>query len=694
MSFDKNTFVPLVILGWLGISVLIFFIQPMNLPLLTIVYPAFFKAIFSIQFRLPDSFFWDLSAEITSLALHGAAGVLFLRLCMRLPAWIEWAAGVFMGIGLANFILELWAIPFLLNRWTVLLSLIALALILYVCKKRWGWAPPEEPAAADPVSDRLQRILFWSAWSILALMAALFFYHALLFPVQYWDALILYIHYGKMIYQQGGFPILHCLQVGLGLGANYPHLYPLHQAATAMMFGYWSDLYGQLLPPLAGLGSMLILYCLGLRLLKNRLSAIYAVLAFCSISLVSTYFILASDYALVMFYTALFLLFLEAFLSQPSIRRVLPLMAVSAIFPHINYLGWIVWPVLVLAIAWSYAFTVKWNKSDAVKIAGWLFFWFGLGLTWYIRNYLVTGNPVYAFFPKIFGGVNINLDVLASCNQEWTAHGIGAAHFGESLWQRIVNSLRFFQADWRFSPLLTGIMLPGLLLGWKRRQPFFGMAAVLFALYFIYQYIVSGLYFYHTLAVFPILGLFVGRFLHQVACPKIMASYCVLLLIAGLAPGLSTVIMGPKMPRPTLPLFAHPGLSPEEFYRIVFRSEAPAWRYINRRLEPDSLILTHDNRYHVYRDDIRIIHLDDCGLTPLYGAPYPEVHQELLKRGVGWYLFIPDEKSHPITVRLGHLDYLDDKNYYELVFSSGNTPESLRLYKLLNPETPWKKRLK
>ncbi|MGC9328170.1 MAG: hypothetical protein ACP5I1_11090, partial [Candidatus Hinthialibacter sp.] len=399
MRFDKNAFVSLAILAWLGVSVLIFFVQPMNRPLLTVVYPAFFKALFSIQFRLPDSFFRDLSAGLASLALHGVIGVLFLRLCMRLPRWIEWAAGVFLGIGLANFILEFWAIPFWLNRWTVLLSLTGLVLLLYGCKKIWGWAPPEEPATPDPLSGRLQRILFWSAWSILALMAALFFYHALLFPVQYWDALILYIHYGKMTYQQSGFPILHCLQVGLGLGANYPHLYPLHQASTAMLFGQWSDLYGQLLPPLAGFSSMLILYHLGLRLLRDRLSAIYAVLAFCSVSLVTSYFIWASDYALVMFYTVLFLLFLHEYLSRPSIRRVLPLMAVSAIFPHINYLGWIVWPVLVLAIAWSYAFTVRWKKSEGWKIAGWLVFWFGLGLTWYVRNYLVTGNPVYAFFP-------------------------------------------------------------------------------------------------------------------------------------------------------------------------------------------------------------------------------------------------------------------------------------------------------
>lgn len=656
------------------------------------MYPAFFRALSFIEIRWPDSFFLNLLRESISLALHGVVGFMFLRLFLRLPRSIEWIAGIFMGIGLATFILELWAIPFLLDRWTVLLSLLALGLLFYAAKRFWGWAEEEVSVLQELPLARWDKVLFGCAAAILGLITLLSFYHALLFPVDYWDALILYIHYGKMTYQQGGFPVLVCLQVGLGLGANYPHLYPLHQAATAMLFGQWADLYGQLLPPLAGLGSILIAYCLAVRLFRHRLTAVFSTLAFRSVPFVSTYFVWASDYSLVMLYTLLFLLFLEAFVSNSTIRRLFPLLAVAAIFPHINYLGWIVWPPLLLAILWRYPAIAEKSSRGWICIGGWLVFWFGWGLTWYVRNWLVTGNPVYAFFPQIFGGININLEVLESCNLEWMAHGQGAAQFGDTLWQKVVNSLIFFQTDWRFAPWLTGIMLPGLLLGWKRRQPFFVIAAFLFALYFVYQYIISGLYWYHTIAALPILGLFVGRFLSQAEGDSIRRGFYYLFLVAALVPGVSVAIMGPKMPSAKLPLFSRPGLSPEEFYLFAGRlgkydyKDAPAWSFVNKNLENGAVILTHDNRYHVYRDDISIVHLDDCGLTPFYGKSYPDVHRELLRRSIHYYLYISDEDSHPITARLGHKFYLNNPDYYELLYEAEKEENHARLYRLKNGE--------
>jgi hypothetical protein len=93
-----------------------------------------------------------------------------------------------------------------------------------------------------------------------------------------------------------------------------------------------------------------------------------------------------------------------------------------------------------------------------MMIGGWLVFWFGWG--YLVRAKLVGyGNPVYAFFPRFSaekyqsGGA----DILQPGRM---AHGQGAAQFCDTLWKKVVNSLVFFQSDWRFAPLLTGIMLP------------------------------------------------------------------------------------------------------------------------------------------------------------------------------------------------------------------------------------------
>ncbi len=631
------------------------------------------------MFRFPDHFFYAIFFEIISLSLHACIGILFLRLFFRLPKVLEITAGVFTGIGLSNFFLVIAAIFFLLNSFSAWLVTICLLFVLVYLNYVYGMKKEGPDFTAEPFQDSYSSWLYAGAYACLALITIFSFYHALFFPVDYWDSLIYYVHYGKMTYQQGGFPILYCLQVGLGLGANYPHLFPLHQAVTATMFGWWSDLYGQMLCPLAGLGCTIVVYYLALNLFKNRLVAITTALAFRTVPFVTSYIIWASDYALVMVYTALFLFFIAWFLEKKTWWSLQPVLCISAIFPHINYLGWIVWPCVVLAI-WFARGQLFSHRNQFVPAVISLVFWLILGLIWYVRNQIVTGNPVYAFFPELFGGKNINLDVLKSCEQEWLAHGNGVAQLGDSIWERLINSAAVFIRDWRVAPILMGIMVPALLLGWKKDQKFFYVSGLLVFLYLFYQYAISGFYLYHIIAVFPILGLFVGRFIASIRNHRILFYlFAAMIIAAGVVPGISYSIMSPKTSSPLLPVFAFPGLDRFTFYRYRFPDVAPLWIYINKELEEGAGILTHDNRYHVFRDDLKIMHLDDCNLVPLYDKPYPQIHNYLLSQGISYYFFIPDEFTHPITQNLGHRDYLNNADYFELVSST----DSAELYRLV-----------
>lgn len=536
-----------------------------------------------------------------------------------------------------------------------------------------------------------RRWIYAAAMVLVFLITDLSFYHGMMYPVTYWDSLIYYVHYGKMTYQQGGFPILYCLQVGLGLGANYPHLFPLHQAVTAILFNHWSDLYAQMIAPLAGLGSMILLYYLVVYLFEDRVTAILAVLAFRTVTFVNSYFIWTSDYALVMLYTCLFLLFLALFLDWESMAGLQPLLLTAAIFPHINYLGWIVWPCVALAVMlwWFRGMEYNGDRPHVLWVGLVVFAWCGLALIWYIRNYIVTGNPVYAFFPEIFGGKNINLDVLRSCEQEWLAHGNGVAGLGATLWERLQNTPFFLLTDWRPAPLTAGLFLPALLLWSKRFSKFFAVSALLLFLYLVYEYVISGLYLYHIIAIFPIFAVFTARFLSCVPGRVLPVLLGLCIVFMGVVPGLSFSLIGAKYGDPTLSMFAYPGLPANLFYQKTFPGVSTAWRYINDKVERGAGILSHENRYHVLRDDLRVIHLDDCGLTPFYGKSYPEVHAELLKRGVRYYFYIPDEDSHPITRQLGHREHLGNPAFYEKVFDRpvsemGSDAPVVEIYRLVD----------
>ncbi len=665
-------------MAWFGGCIAIFLaLYP---PFYIQVFPSFFQALSRLNFRWPDLFFLHLGYELIALLLNAIIGLLFLRLFVRLPHLLEWITGIFLGIGLSTFVLEGFAIFFLLNRFTILSTYLGLVVIFLLIKKKWGWSECTPEFNSEPLQERWQFWFYGTAFIILTIIVLLNIYHSIFFPVTYWDALIYYIHYGEMTYKQGGFPVLVCLQVGLGLGANYPHLYALHQASTATLFGQWADLYGQLLMPVAGLASLVVLYYLLLHFFKNRLIAILSILVFRCVPYVTSYFIWASDYALVMVYTSIFLIFMACYLERRSLRSLQPLLCVAAIFPHINYLGWIVWPVLVVAILLAHFFGRNINKISIAKLLLMLLIWGVLASTWNLRNEIVTGNPVYAFFPEIFGGKNINMDVLASCNQEWLYHGYGAKSLGTTLFEKVLNSLRDFLVGWHFAPALLGILIPSFFFGWTQKWKFFGALTVLLFLYFIYQFIISGLYWYHTIAVIPILSLFVGRFLSVISNRIIFLLFALFILISGIVPGISYSIMGSKHANPQLPYFAHPGMEPETFYRYEYPEEASVWKYINHNLEKGAIILTHDNRYHVFRDDLEIIHLDDCGLTHLYGQPYPQNHDYLLKQGIHYYLRIGNhEQSHPILKQLGHNAYLNNPTYFKKVMES----DSVSLYKLI-----------
>lgn len=688
-----NIIISSLVLVWLTFCCLTFFILHSPLWYWVLQYfPSAISKLFASGFRLPDNFWLDIACSVILLAINGVVGMFFLRLFIRLPLVLEITANIFVGIGISNFLLMFLAILFWLNPVSILVSYAVMIGLLVIAKMMWGWVDQEFQTEVINPKSTMHDVLFYSAFSVAAVITLLSFYHAVLFPVNYWDSLIYYVHYGKLTYEQGGFPILYCLQVGLGLGANYPHLFPLYQAVNATLFNHWSDLYGQFLCPLAGLGTCVVIYYLCLHLFNNRLNAMLAVLVFRTVPYVNSYITWASDYALIMVYTSLLLLFLRWFLLHPNRRMLQPLLCIAAVFPHINYLGWIVWSVVGLAILWNWKRLLS-NPKQIASVLLVCLLWIVIASTWYARNYAVTGNPVYAFFPEILGGENINLEVLRSSEQEWKYHGLGAAHIpGDTVFYRLLNTPVVLLELFQFSSVVLGIMLPALFLGWKRNNPFFVIAAVLVGLYGCYEYFISGFYWYHIIAVFPMLAVFTARFLSQIQSGLVYNSVAVCLIVAGIAPGITFSIAGTKHTSPMLEHFHLTGLEPIQFYRVTSdKKYASSWAYLNDNAEPDVSILSHENRYHVFRDDLNVIHLDDCDLTPYYDQPYEVVHEVMWDKGVRYYLFIVDEWSHPITQRLGHQQYLNDERYFEFLHQTvnGNSEDSevtAMVYRLVPPQ--------
>jgi 4-amino-4-deoxy-L-arabinose transferase-like glycosyltransferase len=604
-------------------------------------------------------------------------------------------AGVIFGWGFWMIAAELLAIFHLLRFWPLMISWLAVTL---VCR----FLPARKKDSCEyhlpwKIQDRWEKVL-WTLGLLLVIFITFWtFYHALVFPVVYHDSLILYVDYGEQTYLEGGFPVIVCGQVGIGLGANYPHLFPLTAASMGTLFGSWADRDAQFLSPFAGLLATLLIYHLMLRISRRHIVAMMAALLFRSIPYAAIYLIYATDYAVAMLLTALFLWSLWLYLARGRTSGLEGAALAVAIAMHLNYMMGILWlPLLLAPVIRAWSQKQKASLKETFPRGVWLCFLFAalLACPWYIRNWIVTGNPVYAFFPEIFGGKNINLEVLESCFHEWRAHGDGIGRFGPTLMDKLrgLDNFLFFETNyhWKYGPVLTAFALPGLALALRRSRPLIISAFVVFASVVVYHFVLADLYLYHTLMITPALAVFAAMPLLVFPQRLVRCVFCGVILITSLLTGAAPAITGGKlMWFPPQPLAIEiPGavraqggpqwrqVLRQQFLYLTLRDSWLMWNYMNENIAP-AKVLTHENRHHYVRRDIEFIGLDDCNLTHLYDQPFEEVVKHLRKRGIGYYLYVPFEDHHPILRRLGvHGENLE--TYYEPVHFEGNQ----RLYRL------------
>jgi hypothetical protein len=577
--------------------------------------------------------------------------------------------------------------------------------------------------------------LLWAIYAALfTLISFVVLLHAIGEPVSYWDSLILYVGYARMMYLEGGFPLKIVGQVGIGLGANYPHLYEVLTAQTAALAGYWSDSFAQLLPPVAVTAALVLVYYSVLDLSRNRLIAMSAALLVRAVPYGLSYSQFASNYSVAILFTAAFIYMAIRLVRDglPGYRHLMLLLAAGAV--HINYLMWGLWPVAALAIImahWRYhpidIHDPRWAQADPgtplpvyppefmsrhYRPSVWrLFtrgeFWMGLILAlmlaspWYIRNTLLTGNPVYAFYSNVFPSKNVNPAVMKSAEHEWMLNGDGLGNVGHTLGEKVAGSWLYFvtgNQHWKLAPVFMALVVPGFLL-WAlwwlgravsgRRKSlsaeasagpdalvFRSIAAVaaLFLLLWFYAYVVADFYLYQIIIVLPLFGIFIGCvFMYCRGRGARAVLYSLTLLIA-IAPGLVMGIMGFKLKKTgiydnmPMPQFAVTALrklfmNQGTYYRMEYGGDMDMIADLNNTLPAGTVILTHENRHLLLKPTLKIVHLDDWETQAAYGKPVADRMRILDSLGVKYYLFVPNETRHIANSWLGMEELIRDGYY-------------------------------
>lgn len=691
-------------------------------------------------------------------------------------AWL--ALAYLFGLGTTSVVLEWLAIPHLLTRGWIGLALgLLLAGLMYGAWRAARRPPHSIPGIVGDSADHMYRrtqarrtyknslqiprrihekLFAAAALLIVGAITLANFWHALLYPEVYWDSLILYLGYARMTFLDGGFPVRVCGQVGIGLGANYPHLFAVLGSGVATAMGDWSELPQRLMTPLAGLASTVLVYHTALRMTRHVNASLAATLLYRSIPMGIMYDQVASDYALVILFTAAFL-YLSVLYIQDGLPGYFVLMTLLIAFSmHLNYLMGILWLpwAITLVIAHRFVVSPSGGKSASVgfippeggttnldapwatlssrpSIKSFLLsrpFWIcfiaccTIGSTWYIRNWIVTGNPVYAFFYKILGGRNINPEVMQAAEKEWQLNGFGIGLYGGTVLERIRHAWGFFTglnvevvdathlrwgyapASYNISPIFMGFAMPGLialigsLLAGRRAnaagrpagaRAFGFVVAVLILALLTFHFVLAPFYLYQIISILPCMALLVAAVWPWWGMRPWRYVLGALALLIAIAPGLGWSLMGFKLVGPfnlgpnlreapqTLWPLRHPLPTAPQFYSWRFGGDAAMWDYLNAHLKGQK-ILTHENRNLALDPSITLVNLDDWVMQPLWALPPAERVRRLTKDfNIHYYLFVQNELSTSTNAKMGAADW-PKLGLAELVFQADEN----KLYQL------------
>jgi hypothetical protein len=340
-----------------------------------------------------------------------------------------------------------------------------------------------------------------------------------------------------------------------------------------------------------------------------------------------------------------------------------------------------------------------------------------LASPWYLRNWKMTGNPVYPYFHNILGGKQINPDVMTSMQGEWLFNGDGIeaaaipAGFPRNrptLFAKLYATPFYFiispKWSWALAPTFHALAIPGLfilLISFVIRKsrgvkdPSSGvvikelsmshrfgiLALLLFFLLFAYHYFLAGYYLYQIIPILipiSILSLWGIEATSGRLAKGMFLLWCLLVFIL---PGLPFALMNFKLAHEAwfngkleypwqLSALRRPGMPKEKFYFLAFGEDENIIDHINNTLSGKTL-LTHDIRYLLYNPSIKIIHLDDWEVQQAYNLPALEDKFLILRRlGIDYYLKIPMEENDEILKKLS-LEQMEKPGYLREIYRAG-----------------------
>jgi len=260
----------------------------------------------------------------------------------------------------------------------------------------------------------------------------------------------------KIIYNNHGIPLISGPSPGIEMSANYPPMYPALGVLSFLILGKNNDLIIRLLNPICSLLTFFITLILGKMVIGKDVGFIAAILLASTPSFI-LYSIYTLNYSVQLMFMSTFLLLFVMYLKNLNTNYFIlsGLLLGFLLLTNYNSLYAIIPPVILVFYLWSSG-----HISTKFIIIFFILLIVGGGF-WYIRNAIVLGNPVYPWAYEIFGGLDLDKEMVA-LSQASVRDVANYVALGEN--PSIVDILRFVFLNRTTLPSLSLLTILGIIL--------------------------------------------------------------------------------------------------------------------------------------------------------------------------------------------------------------------------------------
>lgn len=515
------------------------------------------------------------------------------------------------------------------------------------------------------------------------------FYQALNFPIVSWDSLTEFAYLGRLYFQVGGIPTITGATLGIHSSANFPPLVPLLYTWLYTVYGSVEELLIKAVSPLYAALTILVTYMFSKMVYKSKAEAWGSVFF---LATVPVFMFSAEDClsdAPVMFYfvSSIFFLYKSIKDNQRRDRSIIASGLLAGLVAWTKYTGlFIVFVVLAIFIAKKLIL----NKEVFSLRQVLLFFVFFalLGAPWYLRNWLVVGNPVYPHFYQLFGGKDID---------PWLMKNSFDAHFARieeisgldlSIKSLLLTYVTVFFKVPSFEitdmgPFIGAFSLVGLYFVLKRRDKGGLFMLTWVAVYFVVWRLTISTFLRYLLAILPALAILSSHGLCELyssitnlrlkvfnfrgaSLSTVLKILIFLLILEGaFLPTLMNSVRGYK----TWAIVS-PFISRDDYLDMRLPGWWKAVEYINHETPPDAVILTYDHsvQYYVNRT---IVFVDEPKMKGAHLANNTEEMMSILREyNISYMLDVEYYKGvYPLENRSFLYANLRNSGYFQPVFN-------------------------